>query len=96
MMKKLGIDYSNNKFTVIDPTAMFSTEPKPPKTPKTPKTSSPRKRKPKATQEDASEDKDEAASPKKKSRAKKVVDKEEAMEEAKVDNKESTDEDEAA
>lgn len=93
MMKKLGMDYSNNKFTLIDPAAMAAgTEPK---TPKTPKTSSPRKRKPKASDQDGDEDKGESASPKKKARARKVVEKEQVNEETKVEAKDITDEDEA-
>lgn len=95
MMKKLGIEYANNKFTVADYDAIApSAEGRPPKTLKTPKTASPKKRKPKASEEDGAEDNTESASPKKKPRAKKVVETEEVMEEAKDEVKEATNEEE--
>lgn len=94
-MKKLGIEYANNKFTVADYSAVApGFEAKTPKTPKTPKTASPRKRKPKASEEDGNEDNTESASPKKKPRAKKVVETEEVMEAAKDEIEEATNEEE--
>lgn len=96
MIKKLGLEYSNNKFTVIDPAAMAAA-PKTPKTPKTPKSSSPKKRKQKASTEDGLEDKqDESASPRKKARGKRVVDTEDAKEEEKIQVQSETDDGESA
>lgn len=76
MMKKFGIEYANNKFTLIDPEAVATA------IEKKPKATTPRKRKPKATEEDA-EGKSDSASPKKKQKNKKTEEDVEVAEAAK-------------
>lgn len=69
MMKKLGVEYANNKFKLIDSPGAGSGEDKPdtpakvakPETKK--KTATPRKRKPQVSAEDGDENKTEPASP---------------------------------
>lgn len=70
MMKKFGIEYHENKFSIIgesviaDPNLTSA---------KKPKATTPRKRKPKATEGDTDGGNDESASPKKKQKGKKAV-----------------------
>lgn len=74
MIKKYGLEYANNKFTLTDPDAA-ATAASETKTKSKPTT--PRKRKPKADEDGASEDKNGSVSPKKKVKAKKEVEEEE-------------------
>lgn len=68
MMKKIGLDYSNNKFTLIDPSPVPVANGENKSTPSTP-----RKRKPKQNEDGDSEVKSKSASPKKKAKTKKDV-----------------------
>lgn len=68
MMKKHNIEYANNKFSFIDATVAAN-----PPSEKKAKPTTPRKRKPKATEEDAEDGKSESGSPKKKQKGKKKV-----------------------
>lgn len=68
MIKKHGIEYANNKFTFVDNSVIANA-----KSENKAKPTTPRKRKPKANEEEGSEGKSESASPKKKQKGKKVV-----------------------
>lgn len=84
MMKKYGIEYNNNKFSIIEDSAIAN-----PTSEKKPKATTPRKRKAKATEEKTDEGNDESASPKKKAKGKKA-----AEVEAEAANEATDDEDE--